>query len=84
MPNWLHADAAAIHALRGDRSAALASLERAVQAGWIPGGPETLDDLSDEPAFASLRTERRFVALRARLAAHFAREREGILKEFPA
>ena len=69
------ADAAAIWALQGNKDEALATLELAIDRGWTHSGSSDLRDIADEPAFRSLHGQPRFESLRARLAAHFARER---------
>lgn len=75
VPTWLEMERAAILALQGRSDAALESLARAINRGWRHGGSTDLGDLSDEPAFASLRDEHRFQRLRASLLAQVARER---------
>ena len=75
VPFWFEADAAAIWALQGNEDEALATLERAIDRGWTHSGSSDLRDIADEPAFRSLHGQPRFESLRARLAAHFARER---------
>jgi DNA-binding winged helix-turn-helix (wHTH) protein/tetratricopeptide (TPR) repeat protein len=75
VPAWLELERAAILALQGKSDLALNSFARAIDRGWRPGGSIDLDDLSDEPAFRSLRNDRRFQKLLARLAAEIARER---------
>jgi hypothetical protein len=49
-----------------------------VQRGWIYGGEMALGDIGEEPAFQGLRGHPRFERIRARIAAHFARERAEI------
>ena len=75
VPFWFEADAAAIWALQGNKDEALATLELAIDRGWTHSGSSDLRDIADEPAFRSLHGQPRFESLRARLAAHFARER---------
>jgi TolB-like protein/DNA-binding winged helix-turn-helix (wHTH) protein/Tfp pilus assembly protein PilF len=68
--------AAAVFAVAGRDEAALAALERAASAGWLPG--RQLDELADigaEPSFAALRGHPRFERLRAALAARLAAQR---------
>jgi TolB-like protein/DNA-binding winged helix-turn-helix (wHTH) protein/Flp pilus assembly protein TadD len=78
VPHWFYADAAQSWALQGRRDLALSALERAVQRGWIYGGEMALGDIGEEPAFQGLRGHPRFERVRARIAAHFARERAEI------
>ena len=75
VPFWFDADAAAIWAIQGNQDEALTMLERATSRGWTHSGSTDLRDIADEPAFRSLHGQPRFERLRARLAAHFARER---------
>lgn len=75
VPFWFDADAAAIWAVQGNMDEALAILERAMDRGWTHSGATDLRDIADEPAFRSLHGQPRFERLRARLAAHYARER---------
>ena len=53
---------AAVHALRGDTSAALDDLDRAYAAGWRDGRTTAID-----PLFASLRSEPRFQRVLSRI-----------------
>lgn len=75
VPHWFYADSAQTWALQGRRELALTALERAVDRGWIYAGEMALPDISDEPAFRSLRGDPRFERVRQRIAAHLARER---------
>ncbi len=75
VPFWFDAEAAAIWAVQGRKEEALAMLEQAAGRGWVHSGGTNLRDIADEPAFRSLRGQLRFERLRARLAAHYARER---------
>ena len=75
VPTWLDIEHAAILAVQGRSDDALDGLAQAVDRGWTPGGSIDLGDLAIEPAFASLRGDRRFQQLRARLMADIARER---------
>ena len=75
IPFVLDADVAAILAVQGRGDQALAMLERAMRRGWTDSGTTDLPDIADEPAFSSLRGQPRFARLKARLAAHLARER---------
>ena len=75
IPFVLDADVAAIWAVQGRPEQALSMLERAMRRGWTHTGATDLPDIADEPAFSSLRGQPRFERVRARLAAHLARER---------
>jgi hypothetical protein len=75
VPFWFDADVAAVHAVQGRTAEALTLLERAISRGWTHAGGSDLPDIADEPAFRSLRGHKRFEGIRARLAAHYARER---------
>ena len=79
VPLWLEMQRAAVLAVQGQADSAVNSLALAIDRGWRPGGSTDLDDLSDEPAFASLRTDRRFQRMRSRLTAEGARERRETL-----
>ena len=64
-------------AVQGRKDEALKSLERAFQRGMAAEQRQhRLRDIADEPAFRSLHGDPRFKQLRARLAAHYARERD--------
>lgn len=76
VPFWFEADAAAIWAVQGRKDEALTALERAFGRGWTHTANTDLRDIADEPAFRSLHGNPRFERLRARLAAHLARERK--------
>jgi TolB-like protein/DNA-binding winged helix-turn-helix (wHTH) protein/Tfp pilus assembly protein PilF len=80
VPFWFDADAAALFAVAGRNDEALSTLERAFRRGWRQNGNADLRHIADEPAFRSLHSEPRFERLRARLAAHYAREREEVLR----
>lgn len=58
-----------IHALRGDRRAALNALRKAREAGWVHGWPYFRDV---DPNLASIRQESEFQAVFAEIAAHMA------------
>jgi hypothetical protein len=79
VPFHFDVEAAAVFAVQGRKSAALKSLERAFQRGWRQNSGTSLRDIAHEPAFRSLHGEPRFKQLQARLAAHYAREREEVL-----
>lgn len=79
VPFWFDVEAAAVFAVQGRRDAALAALERAFQRGWRQSSGTSLRNIADEPAFRSLHGEPRFKRLQARLAAHYARERDEVL-----
>ncbi|HEY7005317.1 MAG TPA: tetratricopeptide repeat protein [Sphingomicrobium sp.] len=66
---------AKIRAVQGDRPRALALLDRAAGRGWFPDGRATTIDLAEEPAYAPLRGDPRFEAVRKRALDHVARER---------
>ena len=53
---------AAVHALRGETSAALDDIDRAYTAGWRDGHTMAID-----PLLASLRSEQRFTAVLSRI-----------------
>lgn len=76
VPTWFDRDVAAILALQGRKSEALARLTRAVQRGWRHGGSTDLRDFADEPAFQSLHGHPRFETLRSQLSVHYQRERQ--------
>ena len=80
VPFSFEVDAAAIWAAEGMKGRAMLALERAARRGWTHTGNADLPDLADEPAFASLRGDPRFEAVRAQLAAHFARERSEAMR----
>jgi tetratricopeptide (TPR) repeat protein len=75
VPFWFDADAAAIWAVQGRADEALAMLERAADRGWTHAGSTDLRNVNDEPAFRALHGLPRFERIRARLDAHYARER---------
>jgi tetratricopeptide (TPR) repeat protein len=66
---------AMIRAAQGDRSRALPLLDLALRRGWFPDGRAAALDLEREPAFASLRGDPRFEAMRSRVLGHVAKER---------
>ena len=74
--SWLEDDAAGIWALQGKSDLAISALDRAFHRGWVHAGHTDLADLAQEPALQSLRGNPRFEALRAKYAAHWARERQ--------
>lgn len=75
VPTSFLADAARLWAVQGRSDQALTALEKASGRGWLNSGFTDLLDLADEPAFRSLRGHPRFERIRARIAAHMARER---------
>lgn len=79
VPFSFDVETAAVFAVQGRRDAALKSLERAYQRGWRQNSGTSLRDIADEPAFRSLHDEPRFKQLQARLAGHYARERQEVL-----
>ena len=75
-PNWYPALCAQLWAVSGNHEAALAALERAERKGWVYGRErDSFADLSYEPAFASIVTEPRFLAIRNRFLRHAQKER---------
>jgi len=80
VPFSFDVEAAAVFAVHGRNDAALRSLQRAFDRGWRQNSGTSLRNIADEPAFRSLHGDERFERLRARLAAHYAREREETLK----
>lgn len=66
---------AAIYAAQGRKEDALPLLTSAINRGWLPQPPELMVDLADNPAFASLKGDPRFEALRQRILGTIARER---------
>lgn len=86
-PADIFGEAAQTWALLGKHDAALAGLERATRNGWInavfPAG-DLADDLGDKPAFASLRGNPRFEAIRGRLNGELARERREVSPGLPS
>ena len=75
IPFSLDADVAAIWSVRGRRDQALSMLERAMRRGWTNSRNTDLPDIADDPVFRPLHGQVRFDRIRARLAAHLARER---------
>jgi TolB-like protein/DNA-binding winged helix-turn-helix (wHTH) protein/cytochrome c-type biogenesis protein CcmH/NrfG len=80
VPVFFDADAATILAVQGRKAEALTALELAFRRGWRQNGYADVRDIRDEPAFHSLQGDPRFERLRARIAAHYARERAEILR----
>jgi len=66
---------AIIRAAEGEREQALGLLDLALRRGWYPDGRTVALDLADEPAFAGVKADPRFQALRKRVLDHVARER---------
>lgn len=78
VPANVWAAAAETWAMLGKETDALIALERAVRTGWINVdalAQDLPDDIADEPAFAALRGQSRFKAIRAELNGRLARER---------
>jgi len=75
VPFWFDADAATMWAAQGRTDEALSALERALSRGWTHTAATDLSDIADEPAFRSLQANPRFERIKAKLEAHFARER---------
>jgi tetratricopeptide (TPR) repeat protein len=72
-------------AMLGRDQAALSALERATANGWLNAyelDDSSLTNFGDEPAFRSLRGRPRFEAIRARINADLARERQQTLAAF--
>jgi hypothetical protein len=80
VPAWFEGDAAAVWAVQGKTDLALSALNRALGQGWVYAGRTDLPKFADEPAFWAIRDEARFKKMRARIEAHFAREREEALR----
>ena len=80
VPFWFDAQSAAIFAVLGKKDEALSTLQRAFDRGWRQSDGADLRDIEDEPAFRPLHGEPRFERLRAKIAAHYAREREEMLR----
>ena len=76
VPFWFDAQSAAIYAVLGKKDEALSTLERAFDRGWRQNDAADLLDIADEPVWRSLHGNPRFEQLRARVAAHYTRERE--------
>lgn len=68
-------DLAMIRAAQGDRPRALALLDLALREGWFPDGRGMAIDVEQEPAFASLRGNPSFEAVRKRILDHIGKER---------
>lgn len=66
---------ARVHAVQGRGPQALAELGDAVRRGWLPTPPQMLNDIALDPAFESVKTDRRFLAARQQILDHLARER---------
>jgi hypothetical protein len=66
---------AGIYAAEGRKEDALPLLTGAINRGWLPQPPELMVDLAQNPAFWTLKGDRRFEALRQRLLGTIARER---------
>jgi tetratricopeptide (TPR) repeat protein len=80
VPVFIDADAAAVWAVHGKNTAALEVLRRAFDRGWTQSGRIDLTDLSNEPAFRSLRGDPRFKALLSRYEAHYSKERQETIR----
>lgn len=75
IPNWMRAAAAEVWAAQGRRQQALAALATAIGQDWHYSPMTPLPDIADVSAFASLRGDPRFEALRHRLLDHNEAER---------
>jgi DNA-binding SARP family transcriptional activator/TolB-like protein/cytochrome c-type biogenesis protein CcmH/NrfG len=71
---WTFARLALVRAAQGEGSEALEELDLALRKGWFPDGRSVGIDIGREPAFAALRGEPRFEAMRDRIVRHVARE----------
>ncbi|HZB69144.1 MAG TPA: winged helix-turn-helix domain-containing protein [Sphingomicrobium sp.] len=80
VPFWFDAQSAAIFAALGKKGEALSTLERAFDRGWRQSDGADLRNLADEPVWRSLHGEPRFERLRARITAHYAQERQEMLR----
>lgn len=78
VPRWYPYQIARIEAVRGHRDAALAYLAQAERRGFHVASMEALHDLREDPALASLRTDRRFLAIVARDRAWMSRQQQAI------
>ena len=76
VPFWFDAQSAAIFAVRGNKDEAISTLQRAFDRGWRQNDGADLRDIADEPVWRSLHGDPRFEKLQAKIAAHYARERE--------
>jgi TolB-like protein/Tfp pilus assembly protein PilF len=77
---WFHNDLIRSHAARGDREAALRSLDAALADGWraFP-----IIDLAADPLLESLHGDRRFEEIRGRILTDLARMRRQVEREDP-
>ena len=78
VPNWLDANAAQLHAVRGREEDAIASLKRALDRGWHYAPVSPLPDLAEVPAFTPLAGHPDFEVLRVRERAHLDQERRAL------
>ncbi|MFL6763911.1 MAG: winged helix-turn-helix domain-containing protein [Sphingomicrobium sp.] len=79
VPPYYEVLAAQLYAIGGNQAAALDSLTRAVNRGWLNRLSSSMPSIADEPAFSSLRGNPRFEALRKRMESLYQRERAEIL-----
>lgn len=66
---------ARIYAVEGHKNDAAHLLTAAASRGWLPIGPELLSDLASDPAWATLKNDPRFEAVRERILATIRRQR---------
>jgi adenylate cyclase len=69
---------AGIYAVQGRKDDALSLLTSAINRGWLPEPPYLMVDLANNPAFASLKGDARFEALRQHILRTIARERSKV------
>jgi TolB-like protein/DNA-binding winged helix-turn-helix (wHTH) protein len=81
VPGWFLVAAAHDRAVMGRRSEALKALEVAVGRGWSYGGNAAMQDLADEPAFASLRKSAQFERICQKLRVRRANEIRQLVKD---
>ena len=66
---------AGIYAAEGRKDDALPLMTSAINRGWLPQPPEMMVDMADNPAFAGLKGDPGFEAIRQRILGTIARER---------
>jgi hypothetical protein len=76
VPNWYYALIAQLRAAEGRNGEAIDALAQADRSGWhYESQRDSFPDVAMEPAFATLRGNPRFEALRAKWNDHVRRER---------